>query len=85
MAFSVFGTTLTVILINRLGKRFLSLSTMAACSVCYASIGIIGYFWAPSPVSSWIRLALFFMASFFSSMGIVPVMWILYGELYPMK
>lgn len=85
MAFSVCGTTLTVILINRLGKRILSLSTIAACSVCYACIGITGRFWAPSPASSWIMLTLFFMTSFFSSMGIVPVMWILYGELYPMK
>lgn len=85
MACGVLGNVLTIIVIGRLGKRILTLSTMASSVVCYSCIGVVGRFCPPSLVSSWIQLVLFFMASFFSSMGFVPVMWILYGELYPMK
>lgn len=81
----VAGNVLTILFINRLGKRFLALSTMAICSICYLSIGAIGNFWPSSPISSWMKIVLFFMSTFFSSMGITPVVWILMGELFPMK
>ncbi|VVC39586.1 Sugar transporter, conserved site,Major facilitator superfamily domain,Major facilitator, sugar [Cinara cedri] len=85
MTCGVLGNVVTIIVISRIGKRTLTLSTMASSIVCYTCIGIVGRFWSPSLISSWIQLVLFFVSSFFSSMGFVPVMWILYGELYPMK
>lgn len=83
--FGVTGNVLTIFLINRLGKRFLSLGTMATCSVCYVCIGTVGHFFPPSPTCSWIVITLFFTSTFSSSMGIMPVMWVLMGEVYPMK
>lgn len=85
MAFGVAGNVLTIFSINKLGKRFLALCTMANCSVCYLSIGIIGNVLPPSPVTSWIKIVLFFMSTFFSTMGIMPIMWILMCEIFPMK
>ncbi|VVC39585.1 Hypothetical protein CINCED_3A022308 [Cinara cedri] len=85
MAFGVSGNVLTIFLINRLGKRVLSLATMATCSVCFLCIGTIGNFCLPSPMYSWIQVILFFMSTFSSSMGIMPIMWVLMGEVYPMK
>ncbi|CAI6348431.1 unnamed protein product [Macrosiphum euphorbiae] len=85
MAFNVAGNVLTICSINKLGKRFLALCTMATCSVCYLSIGIVGNVLPSSPVTSWIKIVLFFMSTFFSSMGIMPIVWILMCEIFPMK
>ncbi|XP_015377505.1 PREDICTED: putative metabolite transport protein YwtG [Diuraphis noxia] len=84
-AFSVAGNVLTICSINKLGKRFLALCTMASCSVCYLSIGIVGNILPSSPVTSWIKIVLFFLSTFFSSMGIMPIVWILMCEIFPMK
>ncbi|KAL5238926.1 hypothetical protein ACI65C_006336 [Semiaphis heraclei] len=84
-AFSVAGNVLTICSINKLGKRFLALCTMATCSVCYLSIGIVGNILPSSSVTSWIKIVLFFLSTFFSSMGIMPIVWILMCELFPMK
>ncbi|CAH1710948.1 unnamed protein product [Aphis gossypii] len=84
-AFGVAGNVLTICSINKLGKRFLALCTMATCSVCYLSIGIVGNVLPSSPVTSWIKIVLFFMSTFFSSMGIMPIIWILMCEIFPMR
>lgn len=89
-AFSVFlaiiGGVLTVFTVGVLGKRFLTLSTLLTCSVCYILIGLIGVFWTDSePITSWMLLILFLITTFASSFGIVPIMWILLTEIFPMK
>ncbi|VVC39588.1 Sugar transporter, conserved site,Major facilitator superfamily domain,Major facilitator, sugar [Cinara cedri] len=82
---SVIGNVPTIFIISRLGKRFLSMSTMAISSVCYLCIGVIGHFWTSSLISSWAQVILFFVSIFAASMGIMPILGILMCELYPMK
>ncbi|XP_029346023.1 facilitated trehalose transporter Tret1 isoform X2 [Acyrthosiphon pisum] len=90
LAFSVFlstiGGIITIFLINKLGKRFLTLSTLLICSICYILIGLIGVYWTNSkPITSWLVLILFLTTTFMSSLGIMPIAWILLTEIFPMK
>ncbi|VVC30791.1 Hypothetical protein CINCED_3A017390 [Cinara cedri] len=90
IAFSVFlailGGTTTVLSVNKLGKRFLTLFTLSICSTCYVLIGLIGIYWTDSkPITSWIVLILFLITTFMSSYGIMPIGWVLLTEIFPMK
>lgn len=82
------GSVMTVLFVNKLGKRFLSLSTMFICSVCYILIGLIGVYWTNSnskPITSWIVLILYLTTALMSSVGIFSIAWTLVGEIFPMK
>lgn len=77
---------MTIFLISKLGKRFLTLSTLLICSICYILIGLIGVYWTNSkPITSWLVLILFLTTTFMSSLGIMPIAWVLLTELFPMK
>lgn len=89
-AFSVFlstiGGIITIFLINKLGKRFLTFTTLSICSICYILIGLIGVYWTNSkPTTSWLVLILFLTTTFMSSIGIMPISWVLLTEIFPMK
>lgn len=67
MEAGVAGNVLMIFFINRVGKRLLALSTMATCSICYLSIGFVRRVWPSSPLSSWTKIVLFLVSTFFSS------------------
>ncbi|XP_050429976.1 facilitated trehalose transporter Tret1-like [Adelges cooleyi] len=90
IAFSVilgaFGGIMTIFSVRILGKRFLTLSTLMICSVCYISIGLIGlHCESLNPVKSWTILVLFLIATLAASFGIMPIGWVLLGEVFPIK
>lgn len=90
LAFSVFlstiGGVMTIFLISKLGKRFLTFSTLSICSICYILIGLIGVYTTNStPTTSWLILILFLTTTFMSSLGIMPIAWVLLSEIFPMK
>ncbi|XP_015374830.1 PREDICTED: facilitated trehalose transporter Tret1-like isoform X2 [Diuraphis noxia] len=90
LAFSVFlsmiGGIMTIFLISKLGKRFLTFSTLLICSICYILIGLIGVYWTDSKsITSWFVLILFLITTFMSSLGIMPIAWVLLTEIFPMK
>jgi len=83
---SIIGGILTVVFVNSLGKRFLTLFTLSICSICYILIGLIGIYWTSSkPITSWLVLILYLTTTFMSSFGIMPIGWILLTEIFPMK
>jgi len=84
-AFSIIGNIFTILLVHRLGKRYLVLSTISVCSLSYLLIGFIGQFYADTEYTSWAKLALFFGSTLSSSLGIMPIGWILMSEVFPMK
>jgi MFS family permease len=84
-AFSIIGNIFTILLVHRLGKRCLVLSTITVCSISYLLIGFIGQFYADTEYTSWAKLALFFGSTLSSSLGIMPIGWILMSEVFPMK
>ncbi|KAE9527569.1 hypothetical protein AGLY_012849 [Aphis glycines] len=90
LAFSVFlstiGGIITIFLISKLGKRFLTFSTLSICSICYILIGLIGVYTTNSnSTTSWLILILFLTTTFMSSLGIMPIAWVLLTEIFPMK
>jgi MFS family permease len=84
-ACSVAGNIFTILLVNCLGKRRLLLSTIGICSLSFLLIGVIGLFFDVSYYASWTKLILFFLTMISSSMGIMPIGWILISEIFPMK
>lgn len=84
-AFSMVGNIFTILLVHRLGKRCLVLLTITVCSLCYLSIGFIEFFFTNSKFTSCTVLALFFLSAFSSSLGIMPIGWVLMSEVFPMK
>lgn len=86
LCIAIVGGILTVFLVNRLGKRFLTLTTLSICSICYISIGLIGVYWTNSKqIQSWLLLTFFLISTFVASFGIMPIGWILLTEIFPMK
>ncbi|XP_060837389.1 facilitated trehalose transporter Tret1-like isoform X2 [Rhopalosiphum padi] len=86
LGIAIVGGILTVFLVNRLGKRFLTLTTLSICSICYISIGLIGVYWTDTnQIKSWLLLISFFISTFVASFGIMPIGWILLTEIFPMK
>ncbi|XP_060868753.1 facilitated trehalose transporter Tret1-2 homolog [Metopolophium dirhodum] len=86
--FSIIGNVFTILLVHRLGKRCLVLSTITFCSISYLLIGFIGQFYADAEYAeyaSWAKLALFFGSTVSSSLGVMPIGWILMSEVFPMK
>lgn len=83
--FSIIGNVFTILLVHRLGKRCLVLSTITVCSISYLLIGFVGQFYVNSEHTSWVKLALFFGSTLSSSLGIMPIGWILMSEVFPMK
>lgn len=83
--FNLIGNAFTVLLVNLLGKRRLLLSTVVVCSLSYLYIGAIGNMCAHSVFNSYAKLISFFMTSFTSSLGVMPIGWILMSEVFPMK
>jgi len=83
--FSIIGNVFTILLVHRLGKRCLVLSTITFCSISYLLIGFIGQFYADAEYASWAKLALFFGSTLSSSLGVMPIGWILISEVFPMK
>ncbi|XP_015365255.1 PREDICTED: facilitated trehalose transporter Tret1-2 homolog [Diuraphis noxia] len=83
--FSIIGNVLTILLVHRLGKRCLVLSTITVCSISYLLIGFVGQFYVDTEYTSWAKLALFFGSTLSSSLGIMPIGWILMSEVFPMK
>ncbi|XP_025416354.1 facilitated trehalose transporter Tret1-like [Sipha flava] len=80
------GGVLTVFSVNKLGKRFLTLSTLLITSLCYISIGLIGVYWTDSKLlTSRLILILYLVSTFVASLGIMPIGWILLSEIFPMK
>uniref|UniRef100_A0A2H8TSE1 Facilitated trehalose transporter Tret1 n=1 Tax=Melanaphis sacchari TaxID=742174 RepID=A0A2H8TSE1_9HEMI len=84
-AFSIIGNVFTILLVHRLGKRFLVLSTVTVCSLSYLLIGFIGQFYTDTEYTSWAKLILFFVSTLSSSLGIMPIGWIFISEVFPMK
>jgi len=84
-AFSIIGNVFTILLVHRLGKRYLVLSTITVCSLSYILIGFIGQFYGDTEYTSWVKLALFFGSTLSSSLGVMPIGWILMSEVFPMK
>lgn len=84
-AFSIIGNVFTILLVHRLGKRYLVLSTITVCSLSYILIGFIGQFYGDTEYTSWAKLALFFGSTLSSSLGVMPIGWILMSEVFPMK
>ncbi|XP_029342821.1 facilitated trehalose transporter Tret1-like [Acyrthosiphon pisum] len=73
-------------LISKLGKRFLTLSTLLISSICYIMVGLIGVYWTNSkPLTAWLVLIFFLTAIFLASFGLMPIAWILLSEIFPMK
>ncbi|XP_050548149.1 facilitated trehalose transporter Tret1-like [Daktulosphaira vitifoliae] len=86
MLLGVFAGILTIFLVGRLGKRFLTLSTITICSICYISIGFLGIYRDSSNESfSWSILVLYLTTTLASSLGVMPIAWILLGEVFPIK
>jgi len=86
LCISIVGGILTIFLVNRLGKRFLTLTTLSICSICYISIGLIGIYWTDSnQIKAWLLLIFFFISTLVASFGIMPIGWILLTEIFPMK
>ncbi|XP_008184642.1 facilitated trehalose transporter Tret1 isoform X2 [Acyrthosiphon pisum] len=90
LAFSVLlstiGGILTIFFISKFGKRFLTLSALLICSICYIMIGLIGVYWTNSkPLTAWLVLIFFLTTIFLASFGIMPIAWILLSEIFPMK
>ncbi|CAH1713748.1 facilitated trehalose transporter Tret1-like isoform X2 [Aphis gossypii] len=86
LCISIVGGILTIFLVNRLGKRFLTLTTLSICSICYISIGLIGIYWTDSnQIKAWLLLICFFISTLVASFGIMPIGWILLTEIFPMK
>lgn len=83
--FSIIGNVFTILLVHRLGKRCLVLSTTTFCSISYLLIGFIGQFYADAEYAPWAKLALFFGSTVSSSLGVMPIGWILMSEVFPMK
>ncbi|VVC39589.1 Sugar transporter, conserved site,Major facilitator superfamily domain,Major facilitator, sugar [Cinara cedri] len=85
MAFSMIGNIFTVLLVQRLGKRCLVQLTIAICSLCYLCIGSMDFFVVNNEYTSCAILSLFFLSAFSSSLGIMPIGWVLMSEVFPMK
>lgn len=82
---SIIGNVFTILLVHRLGKRFLVLSTILVSSMSYLFIGVIGLTDTTSVLAGWTKLGLFFAAQLSSSLGIMPIGWILVSEVFPMR
>lgn len=68
-----------------MGKRFLVLSSILVSSASYLVIGVIGLAGTSNALACWTKLVLFFLAQFSSSLGIMPIGWIIVSEVFPMK
>uniref|UniRef100_A0A2S2PE19 Facilitated trehalose transporter Tret1-1 n=1 Tax=Schizaphis graminum TaxID=13262 RepID=A0A2S2PE19_SCHGA len=80
------GTLLNVLTVARLGKRPITLVSMALCAFSMLGIGIYmvstTYF---SFSSTWIPMILLNALFFFSGYGVFPIPWMLVSEIYPTK
>lgn len=79
------GGTLTVLIMNRLGKRRLTFWTLSICSFCYIAIGLIGVYLKNKEIRAMLVLVLFLTTTFVSSLGITPIGWTLLSEIFPLK
>ncbi|XP_026812036.1 facilitated trehalose transporter Tret1-like [Rhopalosiphum maidis] len=80
------GTLLNVLTVAKLGKRPITLVSMALCAFSMLGIGIYmvstTYF---SFSSTWIPMILLNALFFFSGYGVFPIPWMLVSEIYPTK
>ncbi|PSN31571.1 hypothetical protein C0J52_20809 [Blattella germanica] len=80
---AIAGSFVLLLLVHSAGKRFLSLTCTALCSVCCFLLGFYAHFALPQ-TSSWLPLALFLLLSF--SQSIVSQMpWNLLCEVFPYR
>ncbi|XP_050530608.1 facilitated trehalose transporter Tret1-like isoform X2 [Daktulosphaira vitifoliae] len=83
---SISGGILTIFTVHISGKRLLTLVTLMVSSLCYILVGSIGMFNPMmEPTKSWIVMILFLISIFSASYGIVPLGWVLLGELFPLQ
>jgi TRAP-type C4-dicarboxylate transport system permease small subunit len=85
--------------IKCIGKRRLSIVSMAGTAICCLSLGIYAATVLPSGWTSfdkhellesptginYVPMFLFFGLAFFTSVGIAPVPWMLLSEIFPFK
>lgn len=82
---SMIAGVLTVLIMNKLGKRRLTFWTLSICSFCYIAIGLIGIFLENGEMKALLVLTLFLTTTFVSSLGIIPIGWTLLSEVFPLK
>lgn len=73
-----------ILLVHRLGKRFLSLLSMSLCSLAILSLATYTVFKEVIDLS-WIPLVLFAVMYFSLNLGVSPIPWMLISEMFPQR
>ena len=84
------GSSFSVAIINKTGRKLLLIFSLVVCSVCMAGIGgcyyvIEKYGKEEAEVASWIALVCLILNTLSFMAGLAPVPWVLLGELLPGK
>ena len=86
----VLGTAIGTIVLNIAGRRPLLILSSGFCSLCMGMLGTIFFLKEHEPDSaivksagSWLPLAALLGFTFFFTLGLGPIPWVLVGELYP--
>lgn len=87
-----------MLLVKFVGKRRISLWSIAGTAVCCLSLGIYGSIYLPSGWSSFDKhlpeevpgygtfpMVVFFVLAFITSAGMIPIPWMLLSEVFPYK
>ncbi|CAL4060372.1 unnamed protein product, partial [Meganyctiphanes norvegica] len=80
----VFSTLLAAVLVDRLGRRFLLLSSTAAMALSLITIAIVDTATEKGAGGSWISVLATVAYVSAYSVGVGPLTWVLLGELFPL-
>lgn len=87
-----------MLVVKFVGKRRISLYSIAGTAICCISLGIYGAMTLPAgwssfekhniedvPGNGWFPMVIFFLLAFITSAGMIPIPWMLLSEVFPYK
>ncbi|KAF6197465.1 hypothetical protein GE061_020171 [Apolygus lucorum] len=80
-AVGILGYAACMVAVKKLGKRIISLVSLSGCAACTFALAAVS---GQSHLTSWFY-TIMLAYSFFSSVGVAPIPWMLQSELYPFQ
>lgn len=82
---NVVSTALCMATVRFTGKRPMALVSFFACAIATITIGVYTFVTETSTQASWLPFIMFMVLQFFTGYGVIPVPWMLVGEVFPMR